>query len=213
MKAVMLSIQPKWCEKIANGEKTVEVRKTRPKLETPFKCYIYMTKEKDRLVEVVHKGERLWGDIMYQEDTPLFVKTFDKDSLVGSALYSRCGKIIGGFVCDYIDECVPDYNPITRRFFNYCFYDKDGMPLEDCLTDTEKVEYGNGEMLYGWHISDLKIYDTPRDLTDFYSRCTVPEIKCKLCDNCYDREDYYGRHYAVKKLLRPPQSWCYVEEK
>lgn len=42
-KAVMLSIRPKWCEKIVNGEKTIEVRKTRPKLDTPFKCYIYCT--------------------------------------------------------------------------------------------------------------------------------------------------------------------------
>ena len=42
-KAVMLSIRPKWVEKIANGEKTIEVRKTRPKLDTPFKCYIYCT--------------------------------------------------------------------------------------------------------------------------------------------------------------------------
>ena len=42
-KAVMLSIQPRWCELIAAGEKTMEVRKTRPKLETPFKCYIYQT--------------------------------------------------------------------------------------------------------------------------------------------------------------------------
>ena len=40
-KAVMLSIHPKWCEKIASGEKTIEVRKTRPKLETPFTAYIY----------------------------------------------------------------------------------------------------------------------------------------------------------------------------
>ena len=40
-KAVLISIRPKWCEKIASGEKTIEVRKTRPKLQTPFKCYIY----------------------------------------------------------------------------------------------------------------------------------------------------------------------------
>lgn len=42
-KAVMISIRPKWCQKIANGEKTIEIRKTRPRLETPFKCYIYCT--------------------------------------------------------------------------------------------------------------------------------------------------------------------------
>ena len=45
MKAVMLSIKPKYCELIASGQKTIEVRKTRPKIETPFKCYIYCTKE------------------------------------------------------------------------------------------------------------------------------------------------------------------------
>ena len=46
-KAVLISIKPKWCELIASGKKTVEVRKTNPKLDTPFKCYIYCTKAKD----------------------------------------------------------------------------------------------------------------------------------------------------------------------
>ncbi|MDO5845101.1 MAG: ASCH domain-containing protein [Methanocorpusculum sp.] len=45
-KAVMLSIRPKWCELIASGKKTIEVRKTRPKMDTPFKCYIYQTRGK-----------------------------------------------------------------------------------------------------------------------------------------------------------------------
>ena len=53
-KAVLISIRPKWCEKIANGEKTVEVRKTKPYLETPFKCYIYCTNTRPFLV---------WGDV------------------------------------------------------------------------------------------------------------------------------------------------------
>lgn len=41
-KAVLISIRPEWCEKIISGEKTIEVRKTRPKMDTPFKCYIYL---------------------------------------------------------------------------------------------------------------------------------------------------------------------------
>ena len=45
-KAVLISIRPEWCDKIASGRKTIEVRKTKPKLDTPFKCYIYMTKQK-----------------------------------------------------------------------------------------------------------------------------------------------------------------------
>ena len=49
-KAVLISIRPKWCELIAIGVKTIEVRKTRPKLETPFKCYIYCTKNKPTIL-------------------------------------------------------------------------------------------------------------------------------------------------------------------
>jgi len=41
MKAVFISIRHQWCKLIAKGDKTIEVRKSEPKLETPFKCYIY----------------------------------------------------------------------------------------------------------------------------------------------------------------------------
>ena len=47
MQSVLISIRPQYCELIASGKKTIEVRKTRPKLETPFKCYIYCTKDKE----------------------------------------------------------------------------------------------------------------------------------------------------------------------
>ena len=42
-KAVLISIRPMWAQKIMTGQKTIEVRKTRPKMDTPFKCYIYCT--------------------------------------------------------------------------------------------------------------------------------------------------------------------------
>jgi predicted transcriptional regulator len=76
VKAVLISIQPKWCELIANGKKTVEVRKTKPKLETPFKVYIYMTKAYDTLFGY-GKPKKLCVD---------------------------GGKVIGEFVCDKICE-------------------------------------------------------------------------------------------------------------
>ena len=50
MKAVMISIRPEWCAKIANGQKTIEVRKTSPNLKPPFKCYIYCTSRRPYLV-------------------------------------------------------------------------------------------------------------------------------------------------------------------
>ena len=60
MKSVLISIQPKWCELITSGKKTVEVRKTKPKLETPFKVYIYCTNAKGQafFTEQVYKGEK-----------------------------------------------------------------------------------------------------------------------------------------------------------
>lgn len=42
--AVLVSIQPKWCALITRGDKTIEIRKTKPKMEPPFKCYIYCSK-------------------------------------------------------------------------------------------------------------------------------------------------------------------------
>lgn len=72
---VLLSIQPKWCEFIASGKKTIEVRKTKPKIEEPFKCYIYET-----------KGET---------DTPFI----DED---GHIDFHGRGQVIGEFICDEI---------------------------------------------------------------------------------------------------------------
>jgi predicted transcriptional regulator len=66
MKAVLISIQPKWCELIASGKKTVEIRKTRPKLEPvdePFKVYIYCTKDKNGWFDF-GKKERLDGMVI-----------------------------------------------------------------------------------------------------------------------------------------------------
>ena len=75
-KAVMLSIRPKWCARIASGEKTVEVRKTRPKIDPPFKCYIYETQART--------------------DTFLYI---DKH---GQPVYKGRGIVIGEFICDKI---------------------------------------------------------------------------------------------------------------
>lgn len=56
MKAVLLSIRPEWVDLMDAGYKTVEVRKTRPKLETPFKCYLYLTKDKRRMIRCNYDG-------------------------------------------------------------------------------------------------------------------------------------------------------------
>ena len=183
-KAVLISIRPEWCEKILSGGKTLEVRKTRPKLETPFKCYIYETQG---------RTETPWID----ED--------------GHTIFKGRGQVIGEFVCDRIAHIVQATEP-------YGIYDVD----DDFVAQTGLVngalwDYGNGARLYGWHISDLKIYDTPKELNEFWF---PPELYCEKerCGGCpYDQVADVNGEYSFdcewkRPLMRPPQSWCYVEE-
>ena len=101
MKSILISIKPKWCELIANGKKTIEVRKTRPKCDTPFKCYIYCTKPK-MITKYVFKPEDYPEDI--RPEKPVFCKQPDASSPFCSAVNGN-GKVIGEFVCDAIYDC------------------------------------------------------------------------------------------------------------
>lgn len=181
MKSVMISIKPRWCELIASGRKTIEVRKTRPKLETPFKCYIYCTKD---------KGISFWTGKRYAYADDRSHNLFD---VCGN------GKVIGEFVCDYILGITPDT------------YGHDALNAS-CLTTNDLFGYANGKTLYGWHISDLVIYDEPREFENFWKagKCPyVTENGCTYRSHC-SRAGQTNR--CGEPLARPPQSWRYVEE-
>ena len=171
-KAVLISIKPKWCELIASGKKLVEVRKTKPKLETPFKCYIYQTKMK-WLFNLLRKAG------------------FDN---LADKLLMGLGKVIGEFVCD---EIFP-----IRVFENGSIQDYMCHRMErSCVPYDDIANYiGNDHTGYGWHISDLVIYDKPKELREFRS------YNVGLC---IDDNGYLMPTHEIK---RPPQSWWYVEE-
>lgn len=162
--AVLISIRPEWVEKILSGEKTLEVRRTRPKLETPFKVYIYCTA----------------GNLSYKVNG-------------GMVCNVSGGKmVVGEFVCDtYVTDKTFGHDAL----FN----------AAACMSEPDVVAYSAGTPLYGWHISDLEIYDTPKKLGEFsppFENCigkVCDEYGCAYCEN--------GGH-----IKRPPQSWCYVEE-
>lgn len=165
MKSILQSIKPQYCELIASGKKTIEVRKTRPELDVPFKVYIYMTKS------------NLVGD-----------RKAYKDRLAG--------KVIGEYVCDGIKEITAD-NLIAIYFNN--------PSNETCLNDLEMRKYANGKNLFLWHISDLKIYDKPKELSEFQRACNHEN-----CGKC--KRPIIEKLSCTAGLTHPPKSWCYVEE-
>lgn len=196
MKSVLISTQPKWCDKIGreigtdkNGktiyEKTIEVRKTKPSIPTPFKVYIYCTKGKDGY------------EWLYRVDNNGYGKA-----------QSWHGKVIGEFICDKVDEYTFSHYEAEYRVTHV-------EQKEMCLNQPELIRYGKGETLYGWHISQLEIYDKPKELSEFYTidesgndcciACVYHEtpIKEMPCRTCTGERRY---------LYRPPQSWCYVQE-
>lgn len=165
-KAVLISIRPEWCEKIIEGRKTLELRKTRPKLELPFKCYIYCT------------------------DGPLFLRHSE------TVAYGR-KKVIGEFVCDAI--------------LCHCEMANADLAEAQALVCREKIrEYAGEKEVFGWHISDLVVYDKPRGLAEFYKNGTLGNEA--FCETVYDGTRSYADYLFTRAIRKPPQSWCYVEE-
>lgn len=184
MKAVLISIQPKWCEMIASGKKTIEVRKTRPKIETPFKVYVYMIKHK-------------WIFKLLP-----FLK-------------NRFAKVIGEFVCDNIEKLTYNCDGYGDEWHEW--NDEDVECEDMCLSEKELEDYLSTSNGYGWHISELKIYDKPKGLGEFSSYgCKIVGDCCINydCPNCIDNGWMQPPDCKIDGcyLTRPPQSWCYVEE-
>ena len=193
MKCVMLSIRPKYCELIASGKKTVEVRKTKPKIDVPFKCYIYCTKG-DWLTSVNGKVQKPNNMVI--------------DLSADSKVEELNGKVIGEFVCDWVVD-----SPIWRLRGNTGFLaprteKEKNLPEMACLSLDELKAYVGSEnkCVCAWHISDLVIYDKPKDLSEFVKPCDH-DNDCFTCD----RYDYIG-HKCYNDITRPPQSYMFVEE-
>lgn len=203
MKEVLISIQPKWCELIANGTKTVEVRKTKPKLNTPFKCYIYCTlPPKEELLNFGSFREYANELIRLQDGLIVYDYGMRVCCDIEGRPYSQdnflCKKVIGEFICDYILQ-------FTKDDYDSPYDISDDDLSKTCLRQEDLYQYGKGKTLYGWHISDLVIYDNPKALSEFAKPCNY---------NCFVPCPYYrGKEYDCEKpvITRPPQSWCYVE--
>lgn len=210
MQSVLISVKPKWCELIANGEKTIEVRKTRPKIEPPFKCYIYCTSEKYK-GRYLHTSN-LKGRLLFWENPNDCFISIQPENYIYKA-YSCKGKVIGEFIC----------NGIIRNceMANADIAEKQGK-----IKREELLKYSCGKELYGWHISSIKIYNKPKELNDFVKECcsyfnlATSNCTClELCCYQFRERGFDGwesivcadQEMCIKRVTHPPQSWCYVE--
>lgn len=190
-KAVLISIQPYWVFLIiakvmgwnVEKEKTVEVRKSYPKDDDWDKtAKVYCSKDKKSFSKIPQE---------YQ----LFMEQF-------------LGKVIGEFVCDKLVWVLSHPSVFAGHPLLY------RQAIDDaCLTDAEVEAYSGGKDVYGWHISDLVIYDKPMELSEFDTYC---DRRCLDGKHCKHNEYFEWFHSDMctkpRKLTRPPQSWCYVEE-
>ena len=216
-KAVLISIRPEWCDLIVRGKKTIEVRKTRPKLETPFKVYIYCTKAPQHLITIFKDGEETMdGEIHHGKSE--FLKC---DKYLPDSIRDKTQMVIGEFTCDDIDRITPLTSSIPG--------DLEERILGSCLTAQQVEAYAGwkGWMrladchdAYCWHISDLKIYDRPKPLPSFSRYGFRGMNGTGVCGN--DTCEHYqsSGSYMLPPtctingccLSKPPQSWCYVAE-
>ena len=205
MKAVMISIKPQWVEKIASGKKTIEVRKSAPK-EVPFKAYIYCT-----------NGE--------YSPTNCGKKSISDCLILNRNVVN--GKVIGEFVCDriicsqaYFDSQETHNHPDNYRHkystISACVFPED--IKKTCLDEYDLWDYIAGKAVkanqmydgYLWHISELKIYDKPKELSEFVK---AYPIKCGKGYESIDCTGCGSEFTCAKRFItRPPQSWQYVEE-
>ena len=221
MKGVLISIRPKWCEKIASGEKTIEVRKTAPK-QVPFKCYIYCTKPKKPKKYTLHTyinsgyGRKEFGVIgQWRSGKEVVDVNFHLPACRYNA-YLAEGKVIGEFVCDKVYELSP-FGIGTGIELLDELVSPEMFCKESCLTEQEICDYIGEKDGYGWHISDLKIYDEPKELSEFKKTRDKIAMTCGmqarngLC-RAIDHEELCDNIKCCFKTPRPSQSWCYVEE-
>ena len=102
MKAILMSIRPKWVAKILNGEKTIEIRKKFPKDYVGW-VYIYCTKENSNFL---HNN---CIDIWWVEDRD-FQKKNKRLGLEQQSILN--GKVVAIFWCDKVEEIVYDYGGV-----------------------------------------------------------------------------------------------------
>lgn len=176
----LYSIRPKWVEKILNKEKKWEIRKDCPsRLKPPFTALIYCTRAKSKW--------RYWNYEAYENSK-------------GEVVYAQ-QHVIGEFTCDKIEKIVFTGNGYFIAGKDKAYTNK--VANESCLDFDDLVNYLGDKGGYALHISDLKIYDKPKELSEFSKVCPYYDD----CENCKHKSENCKEWREIK---RPLESWGYI---
>ncbi len=164
--------------------------------------YYYLIGERKKTIEVRKTAlKNLPQDIAFYMSKD--EKSFAKIPKEFQEKYRKhFGKIGMRVVCDKVYEYTFSHYEAEYRVTHV---EQEAM----CLNQPELIRYGKGNLLYGWHISDLKIYGCPKELSEFSRPCSY----AGLCFSC-DRATFTskGDRICQAMITRPPQSYMFVEE-
>lgn len=191
MDTYLFSMHPKWCERIFNGEKTIEVRKTAPK--PPFKVVVYCTKGNTKIY--LGKDRIFHTNCAYD---------FETGELLENILMN--GKAIGEFICNEVSEyrCKKNKDGASK----YTISEKD---FKDMAIDGfDLFDYADGKDLYGIHITAPKLYGEPKELGEFRKA----DRKNPTCGYSYCCKAYCGSYdyCTAREVTRPPQSYMRIQD-
>ena len=185
MKSIILIVKPNEAANILNGRQTIIIKKSAPK-ETPFKVYLYCTKDKRGKI----------GRPRHIKNVAIWSKNFCPPGFISAG-----GKVVAEFVCDKVDEIkvIGD----TLYSANNIFANK----LKNmCLSIKELKEYLGNKNGVAIGIPELKVYDKPKELGEFCA-----EKKHKVYGNLSASKPFMEIR-RNEQITRPPQSWQYCEE-
>lgn len=187
MKAVLISIAPEWCSQIVLGDKTMEVRKTRPRLKTPFKVYIYCSKAKNKIgwVRMCPRGG--WQRLD--------------------------GSVIGEFTCDEIRRVhIPQ--PAYQDKLDTVFTSESRMSysaLHNYCPEGDAYFWHISDLKI--YDRPRKLIDfLPNCRFGEDGECEYRRVYCEHQNYDYNPDGSVNVVRCDKRVQGAPQSWCYVED-
>lgn len=176
---ILASLKPYYYYLIGERKKNIEVRKSALK-DLPQDIVFYMSKDEKSFAKIPKE---------FQEK---YRKHFGKVGIrvVVDKVYPIKMTI------DDLDNLI-ELSKISLHNHNHC------------LSCYELYAYLGDKTGYGWHISDLKIYDKPKELSEFTRPCSYDGI-CFSCKRFIANGMPYG--FCDSTITRPPQSYMFVEK-